>query len=97
MLRLALKAPRPFMAKALPAAATMLPHLSARNYASGPGPLTRDFVQQRIIDVLSNCDKVDTAKLTPTAKFQEDLGLDSLDVVDALFFIEEEFTIQMPE
>lgn len=97
MLRLALKAHRPVMAKALPAASTLLPQMNARCYASGPGPLTRDFVQQRIMDVLSNCDKVDAAKLTPTAKFQEDLGLDSLDVVDALFFIEEEFTVLMPE
>lgn len=68
----------------------------ARAYSEGPPPLTKEFVQERILGVLSNCDKVDQAKLTPSATFTE-LGLDSLDVVDALFYIEEEFFIEMPD
>lgn len=67
-----------------------------RFYGHGPPPLTREFAQERILGVLSNCDKVDQSKLTPDASFA-DLGLDSLDIVDALFYIEEEFTIVMPE
>lgn len=68
-----------------------------RHYGGGPAPLTRDFVQERIIDTLKGCDKVDEAKITPTANLTKDLGLDSLDVVDALFFIEEEFGIEIPD
>ncbi|ANB11106.1 Acp1p [Sugiyamaella lignohabitans] len=39
----------------------------------------------------------DPSKITPSANFSTDLGLDSLDVVDALFFIEEEFNIEIPD
>lgn len=70
---------------------------TVRHYGGGPAPLTRDFVQERIVDTLKACDKVDPAKITPTANLSKDLGLDSLDVVDALFFIEEEFGIEIPD
>lgn len=78
-----------------PLLAQQIPKL-VRPYSEGPPPLTREFVQERILGVLSNCDKIDQAKLTPTATFT-DLGLDSLDVVDALFYIEEEFFVEMPD
>ncbi len=35
-----------------------------------------------MIDVLKNFEKVDPAKVTPTAHFQNELGLDSLDAVE---------------
>lgn len=87
-----LQAVRPTLRPAL----VLRPLAIPRFYSETPNPLTRDFVQERIFGVLSNCDKVDLKKLTPTATFQE-LGLDSLDIVDALFFIEEEFAIEMPD
>lgn len=71
---------------------------NVRFYSEGPPPLTRDFVQERIVDTLSCFDKIpDASKITPEANFMTDLSMDSLDVVEALFFIEEEFGIEMPE
>uniref|UniRef100_A0A060T2B5 Acyl carrier protein n=1 Tax=Blastobotrys adeninivorans TaxID=409370 RepID=A0A060T2B5_BLAAD len=63
-----------------------------RFYADGPPPLTREFVEERILDTLRCFDK-----LSKTANFTTDLQLDSLDVVEVLFFIEEEFGIEMPD
>lgn len=39
----------------------------------------------------------DSSKLTPTAKFSTDLGLDSLDTVEVMVAVEEEFGIEIPE
>jgi len=36
-------------------------------------------------------------QITPTAKFQQDLGLDSLDSVELVMAIEEEFAIEIPD
>jgi len=36
-------------------------------------------------------------QVKPEAKFQEDLGADSLDVVDLVMKIEEEFGIEVPD
>ena len=45
------------------------------------------------VDVLS----VDAAKVTPEAKFNEDLDADSLDLVELVMALEEEFGIEVPE
>lgn len=39
----------------------------------------------------------ESAKLTNEASFSTDLGLDSLDVVEVVLAIEEEFNIEIPE
>jgi NADH dehydrogenase (ubiquinone) 1 alpha/beta subcomplex 1 len=35
--------------------------------------------------------------VTPTASFQKDLGLDSLDTVEVVMAFEEEFAIEIPD
>jgi acyl carrier protein len=40
---------------------------------------------------------VDASKLTLEAKFKEDLGSDSLDLVEFVMALEEEFGISVPE
>lgn len=54
-------------------------------------------VTDRILSVVKNFDKVDAAKVTPEAKFAEDLGLDSLDAVEVVMAIEDEFAIEIPD
>ena len=45
------------------------------------------------------CDKlgVDASKVTETASFVNDLGADSLDVVEIVMEVEKEFGIQIPD
>ncbi|GMI47642.1 hypothetical protein TrCOL_g8407 [Triparma columacea] len=54
-------------------------------------------VTDRIITVVKNFDKVEASKVTPTAKFSTDLGLDSLDAVEVVMAIEDEFAIEIPD
>jgi NADH dehydrogenase (ubiquinone) 1 alpha/beta subcomplex 1 len=52
----------------------------------------------RIVNILSGFDKVtDATKITPNAHFANDLGLDSLDTVEVVMAIEEEFSIEIPD
>jgi len=47
---------------------------------------------------LKNFDKVsDASKLSATSHFSNDLGLDSLDTVEVVMAIEEEFSIEIPD
>ena len=50
-------------------------------------------VKQIIIDQLG----VDGEEVTPQAKFVEDLGADSLDTVELVMALEEEFGIEIPD
>ncbi|KAK1814735.1 mitochondrial acyl carrier protein [Friedmanniomyces endolithicus] len=50
------------------------------------------------MDLLKNFDKVqDPSKLSATSHFTNDLGLDSLDTVEVVMAIEEEFSIEIPD
>ncbi|KAL8900849.1 MAG: hypothetical protein Q9192_000854 [Flavoplaca navasiana] len=63
----------------------------------------KDRPQTAITDVadnytLSGFDKVtDQAKVSGTSHFSNDLGLDSLDTVEVVMAIEEEFSIEIPD
>ena len=54
-------------------------------------------VTDRIIEVVKNFDQVDGSKVTPETKFIDDLGLDSLDQVEVVMAIEDEFAIEIPD
>jgi NADH dehydrogenase (ubiquinone) 1 alpha/beta subcomplex 1 len=54
-------------------------------------------VTDRIITVVKNFDQVDPSKVTPDTKFADDLGLDSLDIVEVVMAIEDEFAIEIPD
>ena len=49
------------------------------------------------MNVVKNFDQVDPTKVTPETKFGDDLGLDSLDVVEVVMAIEDEFAIEIPD
>lgn len=46
---------------------------------------------------MKSFEKVDSSKLTNNASFTNDLGLDSLDAVEVVMAIEEEFAIEIPD
>ena len=51
----------------------------------------------RTVEVIKALEKVDPSKVSPTANFTEDLGMDSLDLVEALMALEEEFVFEFPD
>ncbi|PUZ69159.1 hypothetical protein GQ55_2G087000 [Panicum hallii var. hallii] len=83
------------------AAAASQPHALARWLArpmsSHDAHLTREEVVDRVLDVLKSHPKVDPSKVTPEAHFEKDLGLDSLDTVEVVMAIEEEFKLEIPD
>lgn len=67
-----------------------------RNY-SAKEPLTLKQIEQRIILVLNLYDKIDPEKLKLESHFMKDLGLDSLDHVEIIMAVEDEFGFEIPE
>ncbi len=53
----------------------------------------KDKLKQIVIDRLD----VDEDQINPDASFVEDLGADSLDIVELIMGIEEEFDIEIPD
>ncbi|KAJ1650098.1 mitochondrial acyl carrier protein [Dispira simplex] len=82
----------------LPTVVSTLPvnGVTARYYSAAP-ELTREKVEERVLEVLKDFDKVPQDKLTPKSDFAKDLGLDSLDIVEVVMAIEEEFTVEIPD
>jgi len=58
-----------------------------------PDKATEDKVKEIIVEQLS----VNPEQVTPEAKFIEDLGADSLDVVELVMAFEEHFSIEVPD
>jgi acyl carrier protein len=60
-----------------------------------------DLVSQELFDRFKKCAvdvlSVDASKITPEASFGDDLDADSLDLVELVMALEEEFGIEVPE
>ncbi|KAK7745800.1 mitochondrial acyl carrier protein [Cytospora paraplurivora] len=70
---------------------------AVRAYSAGSG-LSKEDVEGRILSLLAGFDKVnDPSNIKATAHFANDLGLDSLDTVEVVMAIEEEFSIEIPD
>lgn len=71
----------------------------SRNYSSTIDHLSKDQVQDRVFNVLKAFDKVVSTNpaFKATSAFTSDLGLDSLDVVEVVMAVEEEFGIEIPD
>jgi acyl carrier protein len=54
---------------------------------------TEEKVKQIIVEQLG----IDEAEVTPTAHFVDDLGADSLDIVELVMAFEESFDIEIPD
>ncbi|XP_067390342.1 acyl carrier protein, mitochondrial [Emydura macquarii macquarii] len=69
---------------------------SCRHYGDSPS-LTLESITDRVLYVLKLYDKVDPEKLSVTSHFMKDLGLDSLDQVEIIMAMEDEFGFEIPD
>lgn len=72
--------------------------MPSRYYSEAATKLTPEAIQTRVFDVIRafNQSSAD-AKITSETSFHKDLGLDSLDTVELLVAVEEEFDIEIPD
>ncbi|PYH51809.1 acyl carrier protein [Aspergillus niger CBS 101883] len=98
----AVKTPAPFQIRSSPVArpaqfAPRFAYQGVRLY-SAPAGLNKDEVEGRIVNLLKNFDKVRSqSRINGASHFANDLGLDSLDTVEVVMAIEEEFSIEIPD
>ena len=55
------------------------------------------FDENKVKEIIAKELEVDAKQLTPEAKFIEDLGADSLDIVELVMALEEEFGLDIPD
>ena len=53
--------------------------------------------QNRIIKMIADQLQIDEEQVKPDASFMDDLGADSLDTVELIMALEEEFDIEIPD
>jgi acyl carrier protein len=53
--------------------------------------------QERLIEIIAHQLGIDAANVTSDASFMEDLGADSLDTVELVMALEEEFDLEIPD
>ncbi|MGH2446988.1 MAG: acyl carrier protein [Chloroflexota bacterium] len=59
--------------------------------------MNQDSVEERVRHIISEQLGVDEGQVTPAASFEEDLNADSLDLVELIMSLEEEFNIEISE
>lgn len=52
---------------------------------------------ERIVDIIASGLKIERSKINPNSRFMDDLGADSLDQVELIMALEEEFEIDISE
>jgi acyl carrier protein len=54
-------------------------------------------LKDKIVKLISETTKLDPAKIQPNSSFIDDLNLDSLDMVELMMKMEDEFGLEIPE
>lgn len=54
-------------------------------------------IDQQMIDIIVEQLSVEKDKVVPNASFVDDLGADSLDLVELIMAMEEEFDVEIPD
>ena len=54
-------------------------------------------MQEKVIAIVSEAANVEVANIKPETSFVDDLNLDSLDIVELMMKMEDEFGIKIPE
>ena len=54
-------------------------------------------MKEKVVDIIANQLGIDRGDVTPEASVVDDLGADSLDVVELIMALEEEFNLEIPD
>ncbi|MCD6280176.1 MAG: acyl carrier protein [Deltaproteobacteria bacterium] len=54
-------------------------------------------VEERIIELIAEQLEKDPSEISPDMSFTDDLGADSLDLVELIMTVEEEYNIEIPD
>jgi acyl carrier protein len=54
-------------------------------------------IEAKVKEIIMNKLGVEASQITPTASFTNDIGADSLDTVELVMALEEEFAIEIPD
>ncbi|MGB7031367.1 MAG: acyl carrier protein [Syntrophobacteria bacterium] len=54
-------------------------------------------MKDKVVEIISNQLGIDQGDVTPEASVVDDLGADSLDVVELVMALEEEFNLEIPD
>jgi acyl carrier protein len=58
---------------------------------------SKEDIQERVVRIVSEHLGVEAEKVTPEAKFVDDMGADSLDTVELVMALEDEFDCEIPD
>ncbi|CAK9810088.1 Acyl carrier protein, mitochondrial [Anthophora plagiata] len=67
---------------------------NVRKFATAPD--IKD-IENRVLNVIKSYDKITAEKLSLESHFMEDLGLDSLDHIEVIMAMEDEFGFEIPD
>ena len=59
--------------------------------------MAMDEVRKKVVDIIANQLGVDKEQITPGANVIDDLGADSLDIVELVMALEESFDLEIPD
>ncbi len=59
--------------------------------------MSEKSIEEKVRDIIVEQLSVNAEQVTPEAKFIEDLGADSLDVVELVMAFEEQFSVEVPD
>ena len=54
-------------------------------------------MKEKVVDIIANQLGIDRGDVTPESSVVDDLGADSLDVVELIMALEEEFNLEIPD
>lgn len=59
--------------------------------------MSADAIRDKVYDIIVSKMGVNKDQITPESKFADDLGADSLDTVELIMELENEFGVQIPD
>ena len=75
----------------------LLAKLRAAEYRGGTNFMADKSIEEKVKDIIVEQLGVNPEQVTPQASFIEDLGADSLDIVELVMAFEEEFSVEVPD